>query len=157
MCDYAYEKYGYNTVFLPMQSSRDMTISQNVRRRMKNNSYIIKRRYNVEDMISVMSCFNLCVGMRLHTLIYAAINAVPLIGLVYDPKISSFMEYTHQNHFINVEELTANELMKQIDNCVGNYDSIKEDLEKNYGVLKEKAQLNGEYAIELYEKGSVTL
>lgn len=157
VCDYAYEKYGYNTVFLPMQSSRDMTISQNVRRRMKNNSYIIKRRYNVEDMISVMSCFNLCVGMRLHTLIYAAINAVPLIGLVYDPKISSFMEYTHQNHFINVEELTANELMKQIDNCVGNYDSIKEDLEKNYGILKEKAQLNGEYAIELYEKGSVTL
>ena len=62
-----------------------------------------------------------------------------------------------RSHFINVEELTANELMKQIDNCVGNYDSIKEDLEKNYGVLKEKAQLNGEYAIELYEKGSVTL
>ena len=38
----------------------------------------------------------MCIGMRLHTLIYAAINSVPLIGLVYDPKINSFMEYTHQ-------------------------------------------------------------
>lgn len=156
-CDYAYEKYGYYTVFLPMQSSRDMTISQNVRRRMKHKSSIIKRRYNVEDMISIMSCFKLCVGMRLHTLIYAAINSVPLIGLVYDPKISSFMEYTHQNHFINVEELSAEELMKQLDECIHDYDDIKKDLEKNYGILKEKARLNGKYAIELYEKGSVTL
>lgn len=156
-CDYAYEKYGYYTVFLPMQSSRDMTISQNVRRRMRSSSSIIKRRYNVEDMISIMSCFDLCVGMRLHTLIYAAINAVPLIGLVYDPKISSFMQYTHQNHFITVEELTGDKLKKQLDSCIADYDSIKKDLEENYSILRDKARLNGEYAIELYEKGSVTL
>lgn len=156
-CDYAYEKYGYYTVFLPMQSSRDMTISQNVRRRMKNGSAIIKKRYSVEDMISVMSCFDLCVGMRLHTLIYAAINAVPLIGLVYDPKISSFMEYTHQKYYVDVEELTSQTLKKQIDECIKNYDSVKCDLEENYRELKNKARLNGKYAIELYEKGSVEL
>lgn len=157
VCDYAYEKYGYHTVFLPMQPSRDMAILQNIKRRMKNKSSIIKKRYNVEDMLSIMKCFDLCIGMRLHTLIYAAINAVPLIGLVYDPKISSFMEYTHQRHYMNVENLSADSLIKSLDECVANYDKIKNELKENYRHLKEQSRLNGKYAIELYEKGSVSI
>ena len=48
-------------------------------------------------------------------------------------------------------------LKKMLDECVANYDTIKQDLKENYSHLKEKAKLNGKYAIELYEKGSVTL
>ncbi len=155
-CDYAYERYGYHTVFLPMQSSRDMSILQNIKRKMWHESSILKKRYSVEDMLSVMKCFDLCIGMRLHTLIYAAINAVPVVGLVYDPKISSFMEYTHQKHYLDVENIDGNELKAQLDDCVENYDAIKKDLKDNYSRLREQAQLNGKYAIELYEKGSVT-
>lgn len=156
-CDYAYEKYGYYTVFMPMQSSRDMAILQSIRRKMKNGSAIIEKRYSVEDMMSVMKCFDLCLGMRLHTLIYAVINSVPLIGIAYDPKISSFMEYTHQTHYIDVENITFDNLRTLFEECVDNYDEIKRDLGENYAALKEQARLNGKYAIELYEKGSVTI
>lgn len=157
VCDYAYEKYGYHTVLLPMQSSRDMAILLNIRRKMKNPSSIIKKRYNVEDMLSLMKCFDLCIGMRLHTLIYAAINAVPLIGLVYDPKINSFMEYTHQPYYLNVNNLSGEELQHILDECVKHYAKIQRDLRGNYGFLKTQARLNGRYAIELYEKGSVEI
>lgn len=155
VCDYAYEKYGYHTVFLPMQSSRDMAILQSIKRKMKHKASIIEKRYSVDDMMSVMKCFDLCIGMRLHTLIYAVINAVPLIGLVYDPKISSFMEYTHQTHYLDVQHMSYDKLRNALDDCVRNYDAIKQDLEDNYCALKGQAQLNGKYAIELYEKGSV--
>ncbi len=157
VCDYAYEKYGYYTVLLPMQSSRDTAILQNIKRRMKNPSSIIKKRYSVEDMLAVISCFDMCIGMRLHTLIYSAISSIPLIGLVYDPKISSFMEYTHQTHYFKVENLNKEELCAAVDDCIENYDDIKADLEKNYEKLKKEAQYNGKYAIELYEKGSVEI
>lgn len=157
VCDYAYEKYGYYTVFLPMQSSRDLAILQSVKRKMKNKSTLIKARYSVEDVMSIMKCFDICIGMRLHTLIYSAVNAVPLIGIVYDPKISSFMEYTHQKLYLEAEGLKKENLCKMLDECVSNYDTIKNDLKKNYDHLKEQAQLNGKYAIELYEKGSVKL
>ena len=157
VCDYAYEKYGYYTVFLPMQSSRDLAILQSVKRKMKNKSTLIKARYSVEDVMSIMKCFDICIGMRLHTLIYSAVNAVPLIGIVYDPKISSFMEYTHQKLYLEAEGLKKENLCKMLDECVSNYSTIKNDLKKNYDHLKEQAQLNGKYAIELYEKGSVEL
>ena len=32
----------------------------------------------------------LLIGMRLHALIYAAISGIPVIGLVYEPKIEGF-------------------------------------------------------------------
>lgn len=136
-----------------MQSSRDTAIMQNIKRKMKHESAIIRKRYSVEGMLSIIKCFDMCIGMRLHTLIYAAINSVPLIGLVYDPKINSFMEYTHQRHYVDVNEVTDENLKKMLDECVANYDTIKQDLKENYSHLKEKAKLNGKYAIELYEKG----
>ncbi len=157
LCDHAYEKYGYHTVLMPMQSSRDTAILQNIGGRMKHGASIIEKRYGVEDMMSIMKCFDLCLGMRLHTLIYAVINSVPLIGIAYDPKISSFMEYTHQTHYIDVEHITFDKLKELFEECVKNYDEIKKDLAENYAALKEQARLNGKYAIELYEKGSVKL
>lgn len=157
ICDYAYEKYGYYTVFLPMQTSRDMAIMQNIRRKMRKDATIIRKRYSVGGMLSVTKCFDMCIGMRLHTLIYSAVNSLPLIGLVYDPKISSFMEYTHQRHYVDVTNVTYEALKEMLDECMENYDEIKADLKQNYEKLKDKARLNGKYAIELYEKGSVTL
>lgn len=153
-CDYAVEKYGFYPVFLPMQSSKDLAISQSVARRMKNKASVVEIK-SVTDMISIVGCMNMCVGMRLHMLIYSAINSIPLIGLEYDPKIRSFMDYTHQNLHIKVGEMTAEELMGLIDRCVIEYDEIREDLAENYIRLREKALENGRLAIELYEKGSV--
>lgn len=157
VCDYAYETYGYHTVLLPMQASRDTAVLQNVRRNMKHEATLVDRRCDVADMMSVMKCFDMCIGMRLHTLIYAVINAIPLIGLVYDPKISSFMEYTNQTRYIGIEDASAEKIIDILDECVANYDDIKKTLEENYKILNEKARLNGKLAVELYEKGSVEL
>lgn len=157
VCDYAYEKYGYYTVFLPMQASKDMAISMNIKHKMKHKSTVIEGKYSVNDTLSVISCFDMCIGMRLHTLIYSAINSLPLIGLVYDPKIKNFMEYAHQTNYVDVRNITKEKLTHLLDECVNNYDTIKSDLTENYELLREKARLNGKYAIELYEKGSVEL
>lgn len=157
VCDYAYERYGFHTVLLPMQASRDLASLQNVKRIMKHDATIVDRRVEVSEMMSIMNCFDICIGMRLHTLIYAVVNAVPLIGLVYDPKISSFMEYTKQTRYLNVENAKAEKIIEVLDECVENYGEIKESLEVSYKELSEKAQLNGKLAIELYEKGSVNL
>lgn len=157
VCDYAYETYGYHTVLLPMQTSKDMAVLQNIKRSMKHEATLVDRRIDVADTMSIMKNFDLCIGMRLHTLIYAVINAIPLIGLVYDPKISSFMEYTNQTRYLKLEDAQAEKIIDVLDETVANYDEIKASLVESYKQLRERAQLNGKLAVDLYEKGSVSL
>ncbi|MBQ3470903.1 MAG: polysaccharide pyruvyl transferase CsaB, partial [Clostridia bacterium] len=157
VCDYAYETYGYHTVLLPMQTSKDMTVLQNVKRSMKHEATLIDRRIDVADTMSIMKNFDVCIGMRLHTLIYAVINAIPLIGLVYDPKISSFMEYTNQTRYLSLDNAQAENIIEILDETVASYDEIKASLVESYKQLNKKARLNGRLAVDLYEKGSVSL
>lgn len=154
-CDYAVTEYGYYPVFLPMQPSKDYAISKNIVDKMENKASIISAEYNVDEMMALVGSMEMCLGMRLHTLIYSLIGAVPLIGLVYDPKIKSFMENTKQKKYISVKDITLDELKKYIDECHSNNDSIKEELKEEYLDLHKKAEMNGRLAVNLYEKGSV--
>ena len=138
ICDYASEKYDMYPVFIPMQPEKDMQISRNIMSKMKSPSSVIEDRQTVNGMMSVVGCMDMCIGMRLHSLIYAAIGAVPLIGIVYDPKITSFLDYTHQKNCIDAGKMTEDELKKAIDKCIANHDNIVSDLEKNYEQLKIK-------------------
>jgi polysaccharide pyruvyl transferase CsaB len=154
LCDYAAEKYGYHIVFLPMQFNRDEAISRSIMSKMKTPASIVDIRLDVEEMISVVSNMDLCIGMRLHSLIYAAINRVPLIGIAYDPKIKSFMDYSGQKMCLDVQNIDSAEGMRLIDECESNREKIKQELDKSYLKLCGKAKENGRLAINLYEKGS---
>lgn len=156
-CDYIRDKYDYYPVFIPMQMSKDYAISINILNKMKGRASILGEKYTVDETLAVTGCMDMCIGMRLHTLIYAAVKSTPLIGLVYDPKISAFMETTHQKLYADVRTLSGPDICGLIDECVKNYDFIKSDLKKNYEDLKKKAEINGRLAVELYEKGSVEI
>lgn len=155
ICDYASVRYGLFPVFLPMQSSKDYAISQSIMRKMRYKSVIIGGHCGVDDMIAIVNAFELCIGMRLHSLIYAAINAVPIIGLEYDPKIRAFMERAAQHLHVRVETVTYERLKSLLDECMENYGEIKKELETSFEELRSLAAENGRLAIELYEKGSV--
>ena len=58
------------------------------------------------------------VSMRLHALIFAAGHGIPLAGIVYDPKVSSFLRYIGQEDFTDLNELTAEKLRSMIDRAV---------------------------------------
>ena len=47
------------------------------------------------------------VSMRLHALIFASGLGVPLVGIVYDPKVSGFLDYLKQDRYVLLEQLTA--------------------------------------------------
>ncbi|WP_040952363.1 polysaccharide pyruvyl transferase family protein [Gorillibacterium massiliense] len=44
-----------------------------------------------QDMLAAVSECQLMIGMRLHSLIYAASQSVPVLGISYDPKIDQFL------------------------------------------------------------------
>lgn len=157
MCDYAAENYDCHTVFVPMQTAKDEPVSRAVAAKMKNPSSIADIRMGAGDIISVMAAADVCIGMRLHSLIYSVIGNVPLVGISYDPKIKGFMNYINQKLCIDVENLTVQSGKTALDSLFENYDEIKDSLKVGYEFLKEKARKNGRLAVQLYEKGSVEL
>lgn len=147
--DYTAEKYQMTPVFLPMQLSSDSDISKKIISEMKQKPVFIDRAMPTNEVLAVVNKAHMCIGMRLHTLIYAASQGVPIIGLVYDPKINGFMDYIRQDMYIDAAKAEADVLRKMIDKCMADYDNIKEKIDERVKFLREKANENSSYAVEL--------
>lgn len=151
LCDSMVENHGFYPLFVPMQYPADMDISRRVMEKMKNPAYIINRELSVPEMFSVLSEAEVVIGMRLHSLIYATTLGIPAIALVYDPKISAFMESMNQPDCVNVENFSFDGAKDVLNNVIIGREERKEQLKKTNAVLREVADENGDYAIGLLD------
>ena len=60
--------------------------------------------------------------MRLHGLIFSTGQAVPSVGIVYDQKVSSFLDYIGQDLYQDLDSLTSQRLKEMIDHAVAQSD-----------------------------------
>ena len=134
-------------LFLPMQPARDSEISKKIMTFMAQESKCIDKKITVDETLAIMKNADLCIGMRLHSLIYASSGNVPVVGWVYDPKIAGFMDYISQPYYIDVEDVSFENLKELTKKCIDDGAKI------NVDELKKKAKLNAELAIKLLEKG----
>ncbi|MDP4133750.1 MAG: polysaccharide pyruvyl transferase CsaB [Bacillota bacterium] len=149
LCDFMAENYKIHPLFVPMQYPYDLPISNEIIGKMKQKAYLLDTELSVPDIFSVISCAEIIIGMRLHTLIYATTLEVPAMALVYDPKISAFMESVNQPLCVNVDMMDENELKEKLNGLLSNTEQRKADLHETNVVLKEKAEENASYAIKL--------
>ena len=145
------EKHGISPLFVPLQYPADMEISKKVMGKMKNPSYLINRELSVPEMFSVLSEAELVIGMRLHSLIYATALEKPAMALVYDPKVSAFMESLSQPDYVNVETIESEEARTVLDSIISEKDNRSKLLHDTNKLLKKKAEQNAKYAVELLE------
>ena len=74
--------------------------------------------YTNGEVIGVLSRMTTVVSMRLHGLIFAAGQGVPLIGVAYDPKVTAFLDYVEQTNYMQFEAVNEEDLSDQIDAAV---------------------------------------
>ena len=58
---------------------------------------------------------SLVISMRLHVLVFASGQGVPLVGIVYDPKVSAFLDHLGQDLYLPLAETNAASLCDLID------------------------------------------
>lgn len=116
--DYAYETYGYTPVFFPIEPRLDVPAAQRVTQRLHVPYHLFTEAYTAAQTIGILSRMQLVVSMRLHGLIFAGSQGVPLVGIVYDQKVSSFLSYVGQDLYEDLPALTQEGLKTLIDQAV---------------------------------------
>ena len=92
LCDHLYRTCGMEILFLMMQPCRDRAATAQVRSAMECPSHLLDAPCTPRELMAVLGEGRLCLAMRLHTLIFSARMAVPVLGLVYDPKVASYLK-----------------------------------------------------------------
>ena len=152
LCDYIYEKHNREIVFIVMQESRDLGVSRKVQAKMKNPSFVMSGGYSPYEIMGMISIMDFVISMRLHTLIFAARRRIPLIGLVYDPKIEYYLEKLKMPSGGGVTEFKLKKAMDMVDDMVLNKDKYVSVLEAEEEKLERKAHENEEHLIRLLEQ-----
>ncbi len=152
---YAYDAYGLTPVFAAVENRQDPEAARLAARGLTAPHYFLDDPGNVNNIIGALARMKVVVSMRLHALIFAAGQGVPLAGVVYDPKVSSFLSYIGQDAYASLDSLTEASLRALVDAAVaqmGDAQLLTERVRR----LQEVESRNREQAARLLKEGDKT-
>ena len=145
---YAYETYGLTPVFAAVEKHLDPGAGRLAAAGLDIPHYFLDDAGSAGTIIGALSRMQAVVSMRLHALIFAAGQGIPLAGVVYDPKVSSFLRYIGQENFTDLDALTPDRLKSMIDRVAAAPISPEEQ-EAAVRKLRQTEQVNVETARRL--------
>lgn len=154
LCDRLSAELGKTIVFLVMQESRDEAISREIMAQMSAPAYLAKTPGDPGAMLSLIRDMDAVVSMRLHTIIFAAQMQVPVVGCVYDPKVSAFLEMLELPSCGTPRDMDADHAYRVTAELLENRDAVCERLAEIVRDQTRQAQTTTElFARLLRERG----
>ena len=115
---YARSEHGLTPVFFSINHRSDGAAADQVVRYLENKPCILRQPLSTELTLGLMSRMRAVISMRLHGLIFAAGQGVPLVGVVYDPKVSAFLSYMGQELYEDLSQLSTESLCAKLDQAL---------------------------------------
>lgn len=107
-----YHKCGLTPVFLALEPAKDFRACELVGEKLSIPHFVLSAPDDSHMIVGLMQKMKVVISMRLHALIFASGQGIPLVGVVYDPKVSGFMDYLGQPHYVEFDHVSASELLK---------------------------------------------
>jgi len=144
------EQLNAKVYIFPFQHSQDMDISRDLQKKMKNRSAVVlvEEPLPVTVLTGLMGKMDMILGMRLHSLIFAASAGVPAVGISYDPKVSSIMEQVGLT-WLDVNHVDIGNLWSACRHSCKNREMVIQGMKPAVDELKKKAQDNTRYLVNL--------
>jgi polysaccharide pyruvyl transferase CsaB len=140
--DFMVDRFDAEIVFVPMERSvldsqhSHAVIAQMLR---AQRARVLNGEYTSAQLLSLMDHFDFVVGMRLHFLIFAALQGVPFVALPYAGKVGGFLEDlglpAPPMQLVNPGRLIAH-----IDDSWDNRRAMRSALAKSVPPLQERAR-----------------
>jgi len=149
--DYMVDRLEADLVFVPME--RRVQDSQHAHAVVSQMAYahhakVLKGEYTPGQVLSLMSHFSFAVGMRLHFLIFAALNRVPFVALPYAGKVLGFLEDI-EIEMPPLNQVKAGQLIAHIDRSWDLRRDLQALIERALPRLQERARRTNEIAVRL--------
>lgn len=154
ICDYVVNKYDMNVVFVPMKHPSDLNISRSIKKHMaqKDRGYVMQKKYDSDTLIQLIGKSKLIISMRLHALLYAAIQSIPMIGVVYDPKVKYYLDELHVQGVEDVHDFQPEEVEGYVDEIMENYEAICQKIAVETEHHRKMAKKNIGYLLSLIDR-----
>lgn len=146
------EEYGADSVLIPFFYDEDVGACEDVARRLDGKAGCLRQKYLSEETLSIIGCMDVLVGVRLHSLIYAAVMGVPMIGVSYDPKVDSFLASIERPTHFTVENFTLEGFQSAFAETMRDREKICDTTARCLEGLVSKLDLNEELIQMLMEQ-----
>ena len=139
-------------VFLDMQQGADTAASAAVRAKMTAQAYEVSTPYDPTAMADMLACMDAVVSTRLHSMIFAACSGVPVLGVVYDPKVTACANALDMPLAGDLEHFDAAQALGVLREVLDDRAAYVEKLNAAAGALRERAKGNEAAFVELLER-----
>ena len=141
------EKIDAKIIFIPMKFPEDIRAAQSTAEFMKNSAVVLDEEFTTQEILSLVGCMDVLIGVRLHALIFAGVMGVPMVGISYDPKIERFLDSIGEKPLGKISDVTADKIFDETLKKISAQKNSRDDnLLKKLGALARK---NAKLAVEL--------
>lgn len=152
--DFMVDRFDAHVVFVPMERQRfDLQHSHAVVSQMlwPQRASVLKGTYTPGQLLTLVGHFSFAVGMRLHFLIFAALQGVPFVALPYSTKVSGFLDD------VDVESpplqlVNAGRLIAHIDECWDKRRTLVARIKRALPDLQQRAMATNEIVAGLLKQ-----
>ncbi len=137
------KEFHCQVLFVPLQFPADQTLSESVKATMadRDGVFVLDHKLPTQSYQDLISRLDLLIGMRLHALVFAALNDVPFMAVSYDPKVDRFVSGMLGTVVNTIDQVTAEEILStahHLRSCDGCQEkaqirALREEARKNIG------------------------
>lgn len=144
-------QYQAQILFLPLQFPADAELSAQVETAMEDSRdvFILDQKCSAQEYQDLICNLHLLVGMRLHALVFAAINDVPFMAISYDPKVDRFVDGMKGTVVDTIGRITSEELVAMAGRL---WNADGRQGRERIRALREEARANIGRALELIHR-----
>ncbi|WP_027339006.1 polysaccharide pyruvyl transferase CsaB [Halonatronum saccharophilum] len=150
------ERSNLDIILIPLHYPNDLKVSRYIKGIMNSDVQILEDYYQPREILGLIGRMDLFLGVRLHSLIFASLKRIPILGISYDPKIDSFLKRLDLDPFAEIDNLNVSDSIDKILKLWEKEEFIKEKINKKIKKLEGLAGDNIEISLrllgDLYEK-----
>ncbi|MBV7483853.1 polysaccharide pyruvyl transferase family protein [Bordetella sp. BOR01] len=152
--DFIVQRLDADVVFIPLErGNRDLQHSHAVVARMRTpqRATVLKGEYSAGQLMTIIGGFEFCVGMRLHFLIFSALQEVPFVALPYASKVTGLLQDLDMDT-PPLHDVSPGQLLASIDHSWDFRANIQKRIRRRLPALQERARETNRLLVGLLDR-----